>query len=73
MLLVLRYATQEQDGLPAVTSGYQRAGWKRAAPQRYGGAKFDKVKIHLQENAAVSPCRTQMNFSSASFDFFPEN
>lgn len=53
-------------------SSLQQAWLLRAAPQRYGLAKFDKVKSHLPESAAVSPCRIEMNFSSASFDFFPK-
>ena len=52
--------------------GSQRARLPRAAPQRYGRAKFDKVESHLPESAAVSPRRTEMNFSSASFDFSPK-
>lgn len=44
----------------------------RPVPQRYSSTKFDKVKSHLAENAAESPGRTEMSFSSASFDFFPQ-
>lgn len=36
------------------------------------GTEFDGVKSYLPANAAVSPRRTEMNFSSASFDFFPK-
>lgn len=53
-------------------SSLQQAWMLRAAPQRYGLAKFDKVKSHLPESAAVSPRRIEMNFSSASFDFPPK-
>lgn len=53
-------------------SSLQQAWLLRAAPQRYGLAKFDKVKSHLPESAAVSPRRIEMNFSSASFDFSPK-
>lgn len=53
-------------------SSLQQAWLLRAAPQRYSLAKFDKVKSHLPESAAVSPRRIEMNFSSASFDFFPK-
>lgn len=60
------------------TAGWTGGGLEQAwllhpVPQRYGRAKFDKVKSHLPENSAEqSPCRTEMNFSSASFDFSPK-
>lgn len=53
-------------------SGLQLARLLHPNPQRYGHAKFDKVKSHLPENAAVSPRGTEMNFSSASFYFSPK-
>lgn len=67
----LRHAVDKGYGtFPA--AGGTGAGLQHA-PQRYGGTKSDKVKSHLPESAAASPRRTEMNFSSASFDFSLQN
>lgn len=69
--MLLTSATVGRPAAGWTGSSLQQAGPLRLVPQRYGRATFDKVKSHLAENAAESPRRTEMSFSSASFDFFP--
>lgn len=53
-------------------SSLQQAWMLRAAPQRYGLAKFDKVKSHLPESAAVSPRRIEWISAPLHLTFPPK-